>query len=57
MQTFEVESHMYTVELVGGQGQCTVFLKKSKIEVNGENKLIIMLIDVSDRVRLEQEQE
>jgi len=34
----------------------TVVLKKNQVEIDGKVKLIIMIRDVSDRVRLEQEQ-
>jgi hypothetical protein len=33
----------------------TVVLKKNQVEIDGKVKLIIMIRDVSDRVRLEQE--
>ena len=33
----------------------TVILTKTKVEINGKNKLIVMIRDVTDKVRLQQE--
>ena len=55
VQMFEVESAMYNIKMSDGNVR-TVVLTKRKYEVDGENKLIIMIRDVSDKVRLEQEQ-
>ena len=55
VQMFEVESAMYNIKM-SDENMRTVVLTKRKYEVDGENKLIIMIRDVSDKVRLEQEQ-
>ena len=55
VQMFEVESAMYNIKM-DDSNMRTVVLTKRKYEVDGENKLIIMIRDVSDKVRLEQEQ-
>ena len=46
---------MFNVK-VDGETARTVVLKKRTVQVNGETKLIIMVRDISDKVRLEQEQ-
>jgi len=63
IQTFEKDSPMYNIKLPrtelnsSVQEECrTVVLKKNSAEIDGKSKLIIMIRDVSDRVRLEQEQ-
>ena len=62
LQTFEVESPMYNIKLKRSEENSeeddyrTVVLEKNQVEIAGSVKLIIMIRDVSDRVRLEQEQ-
>ena len=62
LQTFEVESPMYNIKLKRSEENSeeddyrTVVLEKNQVEIDGSVKLIIMIRDVSDRVRLEQEQ-
>ena len=40
---------MYSIKL-NDKAIRTVVLKKSSVEINGKNKLIILLIDVHDKV-------
>ena len=47
---------MYNIKLSDEKVFKTVVLTKRKVEVDGANKLIIMVRDISDKVRLEQEQ-
>ena len=58
MQTFEVESKMFNIKLNTEltADYRTVILKKTVVQVDGKQKLIVMIRDVTDRVRLEQEQ-
>ena len=51
MQTFDVESATYSIN-----DMRTVVLRKSSVEINGENKQIVMIRDISDRFKLEEEQ-
>jgi hypothetical protein len=53
LQTFEVDSTLFNIKL----GEClrTVVLKKNKVEIDGKNKVIIMIRDVSDKIRIEKE--
>ena len=58
MQTFEVESEMFNIKLNTEEtaDYRTVVLKKNVVQVDGKQKLIVMIRDITDRVRLEQEQ-
>ena len=58
MQTFEVESDMFNIKLNTEETAVfrTVILKKTVVQVDGKQKLIVMIRDITDRVRLEQEQ-
>ena len=51
VQTFKVNSPMYNIKL----GGCcrTVVLKKNHVVIDGETKLIIMINDVTEKVRFE----
>ena len=54
MQTFEVESTMYNIKLPQTSiDYRTVILTKNRGEVDGACKLLVMINDVTDRVRLE----
>jgi hypothetical protein len=54
MQTFDVESPMYNIKLPVSDVPCrTVVLRKSNVDIDGTEKLIIMVRDVTDKVRLE----
>ena len=47
---------MFNIKLPKTSIDCrTVTLTKIKVEVNGASKLLVMISDVTDRVRLEQE--
>ena len=54
MQTFESSSTMFNIKLRRTSIDCrTVILTKNKVEVDGASKLLVMINDVSDRVKLE----
>merc|ERR1740139_1278231 len=55
VQTFDVDSPMYNIKLREDDEYRTVVLKKNKVVIDGETKLIIMINDVTDKVRFEQE--
>ena len=55
MQTFRENSGMYNVKLNGGEEYRTVLLKKNYAVIDGTRKLIIMINDVTDKVKYEQE--
>ena len=44
---------MYNIKLREGDEYRTVLLKKNKVVIAGETKLIIMINDVTDKVRFE----
>ena len=54
-QTFETDSDLFNITLCDGETpeQRTVLLKKNNVEVDGQQKLIIMIRDVTDSIRLE----
>jgi hypothetical protein len=58
LQTFEVESSMFNIKLRAGdeedtQNVRTVMLKKNYVEIEGRTKVIIMIRDETDKVKLE----
>ena len=53
IQTFKVNSSMYNIKLNGVEGYRTVVLKKNNVVIDGETKLIIMINDVTEKVRFE----
>ena len=55
LRTFEIESALYNIRLPNGGEEITVILTKKKVEVDGETKLIVMIRDVSDKIRLQEE--
>ena len=58
LQTFELESTMYNIKLPTTMLNIefrTVVLRKTQVEIDGKKKVLIMINDVSDKVRLEQE--
>ena len=56
IQTFEVESPMLNIKLPGAAKHYrTVVLTKNEVEVNGRRKMIVMINDASDRVRVARE--
>jgi hypothetical protein len=55
LQTFEDESGAFNIKLAGS-GDCrAVVLKKQKVEIDGQHKLIVMIRDITNKVRLEEE--
>ena len=46
---------MYNIKLNDVDGYRTVVLKKNNVVIDGETKLIIMINDVTEKVRSEQE--
>ena len=58
MQTFKLESDMYNIKLNPEEtaDYRTVILTKNLVQVDGKRKLIVMIRDITDRVRLEKEQ-
>jgi hypothetical protein len=52
--TFERDSAMFNIKVLDASEYRTVVLTKTKAEVDGKEKLIIMIRDVTDKVRLEQ---
>jgi hypothetical protein len=59
--TFERDSAMFNIKVPGeienpADEYRTVVLSKTKVEVDGKDNLIIMIRDVTDKVRLEQYQ-
>jgi hypothetical protein len=57
VQTFEVESALFNIRLTGDKENAyrTVSLRKNKVKVEGKDKLVLMIRDVTDTVRFEQE--
>ena len=55
LQQFEIESNLFNIKLFKGDSRLVV-LHKNKVEIDGKTKLIVMIRDVSDKVRLEQMQ-
>ena len=57
VQTFELESAMYNIKLPEEQeteiGFRTVIMSKTNVEIDDQKKLIIMIRDVTDQVRLQ----
>ena len=55
LQTFDEESAMFNIKLWKEDrfDYRTVVLRKNKVEFDGRSKVIIMIRDMSDRVRLE----
>ena len=47
---------MFTIKLKAPTSNRTVLLTKTQVEMDGESKVIVMVRDVTDKVRLEQEQ-
>ena len=56
VQTFKENSVMYNVKLNEADDYRTVVLKKNYAVIDGTTKLIIMINDVTDKVKYEQEQ-
>ena len=55
MLTFDVESTMFNIKLHGQEGEYrTVVLTKNEVEIEGKKKMIVIIRDVTDKVRLEQ---
>ena len=55
IQTFDVDSAMFNIKLNEASGDCrTVVMKKRWVEVQGKKKLIIMIRDLTDKVKLEE---
>ena len=58
--TFEKESAMFNIKFSDSSyptTDCrTVVLTKTMVEVDGKNKLTVMIRDVTDKVRLQQHQ-
>jgi len=53
LQTFKVESALFNIRMsTADKVFRTVMLKKKQVEIDGETKLIIMINDVSARVKL-----
>jgi hypothetical protein len=55
LQTFEKHSAMFNIQLANSEEYRTVVLKKNKTVIDGKTSTIVMITDVSDKVRLEQE--
>ena len=54
IQTFEGESSMYSIKLVAGSSDYrVVVLTKNKVRVDGVDKVIIMIRDVTNKIKLE----
>jgi len=51
MMVFDKESAMYNIK-VTGQETRTVVLTKNEVEVDGSTKVIVMIRDISDRMKL-----
>jgi hypothetical protein len=51
LQTFTGESDLYTIKITGVTR--TVVLTKNEVEMEGERKVIVMVRDVTDKVKLE----
>jgi len=56
LQTFEESSAMFKINLYNSDSCRTVVLKKNYTTIDGETKMIVMIRDVSDKMRLEQEE-
>ena len=55
LQTFAVESAMYNIKRTTETCR-TVILTRNKVEIDGKDKTLIMIRDVTDKVRLQLEQ-
>ena len=57
LETFTLESALFNIRLTGDHedNYRTVSLKKNKVKVDGKDKLVLMIRDVTDTVRFEQE--
>jgi len=53
VQTFTIESQMFNIKLDQDDYR-TVVLHKNEVQIDGKTKLIVMVRDLSDKVRLEQ---
>ena len=53
VKTFEVESALFNIKLPNKEETRSVLLKKNKVEIDGETKMIIMINDVTAKVKLE----
>ena len=53
VQTFKVNSVMYNVKLTESEDYRTVVLKKNYAVIDGTTKLIIMINDITDKVKYE----
>ena len=51
IMVFDKESAMYNIK-VTGQETRTVVLTKNEVEVDGSTKVIVMIRDISDRMKL-----
>ena len=51
IMVFDKESAMYNIK-VNGQETRTVVLTKNEVEVDGSTKVIVMIRDISDRMKL-----
>jgi C4-type Zn-finger protein len=59
LQTFDHESAMFNLKVIvdGEETEYrTVILTKNKAEIDGKNKVIVIIRDITDKVRLKQEQ-
>ena len=54
--TFDRESKMFNIKLSDDVEARTVILTKTQVEVDGKNNLIVMIRDVTDKVRLQKHQ-
>ena len=54
--TFDRESKMFNIKLADDVEARTVILTKTQVEVDGKNNLIVMIRDVTDKVRLQKHQ-
>ena len=55
VQLFDVGSPTFNIKLHDEEDVRTVVLTKTMVEVDGRDKVIVMIRDVSDRTRLEEE--
>lgn len=53
IQTFDLESTMFNIKLGQDLHYRTVILTKNEVEIEGKKKMILIIRDVTDKVRLE----
>jgi hypothetical protein len=52
---FDVESPMFNIKLTDNDVDCrTVVLRKADVDIDSRKRLIVMIRDVTDKVKLEQ---